>query len=250
MKKSIIAITLLAPLSVMAQESINIYGPGGPAPAMKESAEKFQEKFGIPVNLTFGPQNKWQDSAQANADLIFSGSEVMLHKMKKEFALSNSTALYMRPVSILVRKNNPKAITGIDSLLSKDVKIMVVNGAGQDGLWEDVVGRTGKVADINNINNKIAFYANNSAEAAKKWKDDSTIDAWIIWNHWHNNVKDSTDIVPVEAKYRIYRPVSIAYTPAGLNNKKAKEFITFLNSDEAKAIFNRYGWKTSWDISN
>ncbi|HAD39858.1 MAG TPA: hypothetical protein DCF88_07005 [Plesiomonas shigelloides] len=83
MKKSIIAITLLAPLSVMAQESINIYGPGGPAPTMKESAEKFQEKFGIPVNLTFGPQNKWQDSAQANADLIFSGSEVMLHKMTK-----------------------------------------------------------------------------------------------------------------------------------------------------------------------
>lgn len=247
MKKSIIALLLSFPLSVMAQKSINIYGPGGPAPAMQESAKVFQEKFGVPVNITFGPQNKWQESAKKNADLIFSGSEAMLHKMKQEFNLSNSIALYMRPVSILVRKNNPKEITGIDSLLRKHVNIMVVNGAGQDGLWEDVVGRTGQVSNINNINSKIVFYANNSADAVKKWKEDSAIDAWIIWNHWQNNIKDTTDLIPVESKYRIYRPVSIAYTNNGLNNEKAKEFIEFLSSNEAKLIFHKYGWETSWD---
>lgn len=247
MNKNLIAAVLLIPFSTMAQESINIYGPGGPAAAIQESAKHFQDKYGITVNVTFGPQTKWRDKAEQNADLIFSGSEVMLHQLKKDFNLTNNTALYMRPVSILVRKGNPRHITGISSLLNKNVKIMVVNGAGQSGLWEDVIGRTGNVADINNINNKIAFYANNSAEAAKRWGEDSSIDALIIWNHWHNNLKASTEIIPVEPMYQIYRPMSIAYTHTGINNKNAERFVNFLTSKEAKRIFNSYGWKQSWN---
>lgn len=249
MKKYLLTATLLLPLSAMAQETLNIYGPGGPAPALQASAKQFQEKYGVTVNVTFGPPAKWQAKAKQNADLIFSGSEIMLHQLKKDFNLTNNTALYLRPVSILVRKDNPKGIHGINSLLKEPVKIIVVNGAGQSGLWEDVIGRTGNIADINNINHKIAFYANNSAEAVKKWQEDTSIDAMIIWNHWYYNLKDSADLIPVEPQFRIYRPVSIAYTPAGINNKKAKEFIAFLSSNEAKTIFDSYGWKTTWNVT-
>ncbi|CAD5568929.1 substrate-binding domain-containing protein [Escherichia coli] len=238
---------LLASFSTFAQESINIYGPGGPAPAIKENAKVFQDKFGVIINLTSGPQNKWQESALKNADLIYSGSEAMLHDMKRNFDLFKSKALYMRPVSILVRKGNPKNITGIKSLLDKDIKIMVVNGAGQTGLWEDVIGRTGKVSDIDNINSKITFYANNSAEALKKWNDDPAVDAWIIWNHWQNNIKDTSELISVEPQYRIYRPFSIAYTSSGLTKENTKKFIEYLSSNEASEIFARYGWKPSWE---
>ncbi|CAG9435885.1 ABC transporter, substrate-binding domain protein [Providencia alcalifaciens F90-2004] len=127
---------------------------------------------------------------------------------------------------------------------------MVVNGAGQSGLWEDVIGRTGKVTDINNINNKIVFYANSSAEALKKWNDDISIDTWIIWNHWYYDVKNTSELVAIEPQYRIYRPFSIAYTASGLDNKSSKKFIEYLLSHEAKKVFSRYGWQAEWDLHN
>ena len=95
MNKHLTVLILSLPLSVIAQETVNIYGPGGPAPAIQESAEQFQKKYGVTVNVTFGPQNKWQEKAKQNADLIFSGSEVMLDQLKKDFHLTNSAALYM-----------------------------------------------------------------------------------------------------------------------------------------------------------
>ncbi|CAG9435895.1 hypothetical protein NVI2019_NGLDDFDA_03987 (plasmid) [Providencia alcalifaciens] len=104
MLKKIMLASMLISSNVFAQESINIYGPGGPAPAIKENAKIFQDKYGIVVHVTSGPQNKWQEQALDDADIIYSVSEVMLHEMKKKFNLSDSSALYMRPVSILVRK--------------------------------------------------------------------------------------------------------------------------------------------------
>lgn len=40
-----------------AQTSVGlrVYGPGGPAPAMKEAAKAFEQKTGTPVVVTAGP---------------------------------------------------------------------------------------------------------------------------------------------------------------------------------------------------
>jgi Accessory colonization factor AcfC, contains ABC-type periplasmic domain len=51
--------------------SLKVYGPGGPAPAMKEAATAFEKATGIKVEVTAGPTPKWIDAARANADLIF-----------------------------------------------------------------------------------------------------------------------------------------------------------------------------------
>ena len=209
---------------------------------------RFQEKYGTKVNVIFGPTSTWEDAAKDNADLIFSGSEIMMHEMREDFNLMGGTALYLRPVSIIVRSGNPKKISGIDTLLESKANIMVVNGAGQKGLWEDVIGRTGRISSINKFSEKIKFSANNSAEAVRKWKNDNSLDALIIWNHWIENLGETATVIPVEEKYRIYRPVSIAYMPSSVNDKKNKAFVDFLSSEESESIFNKYGWKKYWPV--
>jgi accessory colonization factor AcfC len=46
-----------------AAQTLNVYGPGGPAPAMKEAAASFGATHNVEVNVTTGPTPKWGDRA-------------------------------------------------------------------------------------------------------------------------------------------------------------------------------------------
>jgi Bacterial extracellular solute-binding protein len=89
-----------------------------------------------------GPTAQWIAQAKGDADLIYSGSETMMtdfiEAMGGELLPETVTPLYLRVSAILVRPGNPRHITKFDDLLSPGLKILVVNGAGQKGLWEDI----------------------------------------------------------------------------------------------------------------
>src|ERR1700749_1799307 len=61
-----------------AQSALHVYGPGGPAPAMKEAALAFEKKTGTHVEVIAGPTRSWIDHAREDADVIYSGSETMM----------------------------------------------------------------------------------------------------------------------------------------------------------------------------
>ena len=62
---------------------------------------------------------------------------------------------YMRKAAILVRPGNPSHIHGLEDLKQPGHRILVVNGAGQRGLWEDVVGRRGDIAAVTKFRSNI-----------------------------------------------------------------------------------------------
>lgn len=223
------------------------FGPGGPAPAMREAAKLFEAKKGIKVNIVAGPLPKWKGQAYRKADLIFSGSENMMTNFVRKnlrglINASSIQSLYLRPSAILVRPGNPKGIHGIKDLSKSGVKVLVVEGAGQVGLWEDVVGRTADIQLINGVRRNIAFFAVNSAQAKKKWYGDKSFDAWLIWTIWQKENQSAADLINVEPEHRIYRSAGIALTKRSNNNKLAQEFIEFLKTDEVKKIFIKKGW--------
>lgn len=151
---------------------LRAFGPGGPAPAMREAAKVFGDKKGIMVEINAGPTPAWKDQSTAIADLIFSGSEYMMTDfVQKDLPGLIDTAtirtLYLRPSAILVRPGNPKGIKGIKDLTKPGLRILVVQGAGQIGMWEDVAGRTGSVKLVDAVRRNIGFFAPNSAEAKK-----------------------------------------------------------------------------------
>ena len=67
----------LAAAPARAQGVINVYGPGGPAPAMQEAAKAFGAMNKVTVNVAAGPTPQWLDKAKQDADVIFSGAENM-----------------------------------------------------------------------------------------------------------------------------------------------------------------------------
>src|SRR3546814_1970160 len=76
---------------------------------------------------------------------MFSGAENMMTDFVKAMngAIDEKTIdpLYRRASNILVRPGNPHHIGGLRDLLRPGFKVMVVQGAGQTGLWEDMAGR-------------------------------------------------------------------------------------------------------------
>ncbi|MBT9522055.1 MAG: substrate-binding domain-containing protein, partial [Dechloromonas sp.] len=208
-------LTEFGTLQAAAQTSsgLRVYGPGGPAPAMKEAAKAFEQKTGTPVAVTAGPTPEWIEQAKNDADLIYSGSETMMtdfaQAMEAQFDETRVEPLYLRPLSILVRPGNPTGIKGLRDLFRPGHRVIVVNGAGQNGVWEDAAGRQGDIESVRALRKNIVKYAKNSALAKQAWIEDPSLDAWLIWNIWQVANPALADVVPVEKEYVIYRDTGI-----------------------------------------
>jgi accessory colonization factor AcfC len=239
-------VTLANPISTSAAQDLRIYGPGGPEPAIREAARQFGAAHGIDIAITAGPTGRWIDAAKADADLIYSGSETMmtdfLNAMGGELVATTVTPLYLRASAILVRPGNPRKIKSFNDLLVPGVKILIVNGAGQNGLWEDIAGRKGNIATVKALRANIVTYAKTSAEARQAWIDDRSIDVWLTWAIWQGDDPALAEIIGIEPELRIYRDAGIALTRRGQGKATASEFVEFLASPAGAAIFEKRGW--------
>lgn len=227
--------------------TINVYGPGGPAPAMQEAAQAFGAAHQVTVNVVAGPTPQWVEKAKQDADVIFSGAEYMLGDYAKAlpgaFDLRDAQPLYLRPVAILVRPGNPKGIRGFRDLLAPGVKVLTVAGAGQTGLWEDVAGRTGDIGMVRALRKNIVFpEAANSGAAKEQWIRDKDIDAWLIWNIWQVANPTLAQLVEMDEPFRIYRDTGVVLTGKGRQQPQAKAFVAFLQSPAGQKIFAKWGW--------
>jgi accessory colonization factor AcfC len=241
----LISVCLCAGLQLVAQEpTLHVYGPGGPLGPMQECADMFGKTNHAQVVVTAGPEPKWFAQAQKDGDVIFGGADYMLTDfgLKHPGMLDDKSRveLYVRPAGILVRKGNPKNIRTLADLARTGVRIVDVNGAGQLGLWEDLAGRAGLIPGIQK---NIAVSLGNSAEAISHWKSDPELDAWITYESWHYRLTDITDLVKLPKAQKLYRGTPIAITKAALNRALAEKFIAFLQTPQAHAVFQKWGWK-------
>ena len=238
-------------LPAVAQEKVtnapvgvlNVYGPGGPLGPMKECGDIFSKSRSVQLKVTAGPEDKWINQAQQDADIIFGGAEYMLTQfVQKHPGLVDEktrTELYIRAAGILVRKGNPKKIRTLADLTRKGVSIVDVNGAGQLGFWEDLAGARGLIPGIQR---NIVVSVASSAEAIEKWKSMPELDAWITYESWHNRLKDTTSLVR-PLRERLYRGTPIAITSITDERELAQQFVKFLQSEQGHAVFQKWGWK-------
>lgn len=239
---------LLVPFMVLAQkDTLFIFGPGGPYPAIHEAAEQFSQKHDMVIAVTKGPLPNWKDQAHTQADLIYSGSEDMMslfmNVFEKELIPESIEPLYFRKSGLIVRKGNPKKIKKLEDLRQPGISIMVVNGAGLSGVWEDMLGNLKDKRIFRDIRRNITHFATNSGVAQSNWHNHADIDVWITWDIWQKMNADQADFIPVKKKYTVWRDCGIGITQKGKDNPWAESFYQYLQTAEAHTIFKKWGWK-------
>lgn len=240
-----IALAFTTPASA---ETLNVYGPGGPAPAMEEAAKVYGAQSGTQVRVVAGPTKEWIVKAKADADIVYSGSEHMMtdfvREMEGQIDEQTIDPLYLRVSNILVRPGNPRRIRGLRDLMTRGRRVIVVQGSGQTGLWEDMAGRTGDVRMVRALRRNIVAFAATSADAKARWMADPSVDAWIIWGVWEKANPTIADAVAVEPQYRLYRDTGTALTLRGKAKPESARFLNFLRSPAGARIFAKWGWIT------
>lgn len=242
----ILLAVLVSTMSLKAQvDTIYVYGPGGPYPAMAEAAQMFSEQEHVYVKVIRGPFGQWKSAAQQNADLIYSGAEFMMTHFIGELPNIDSETvkpLYLRKSGLLVRPGNPKQIHSIKDLQNKGVSVMVVNGAGLTGVWESMIGQTRDIDQLKKLRKNIVYFAANSGVAKEQWQNQQDIDVWLTWNIWQVANAELAEFVELDDRYTIYRDCGIAFTNSAKSGVLVEAFYDFLQSEEVKPIFKKWGW--------
>ena len=226
---------------------ITLYGAGGPHTAFIRVGKLFAKKTGVPVKVIFGPERKWTEKAQRNADILWGTSEQSMTaflETYKEFKSKDVEPIYIRRAVIAVQKGNPKHIHGFNDLLKRGMKIVVTEGAGVyntsgTGVWEDVVGRLGSLNDIKEFRGNIVSFAKGSGAGFRAFKG-LKADAWITWIHWPLTHPNDADVVELSKQRVIYRDLGIVASEKA--DPATAEFIKFLKGKEAYEIFKSEGW--------
>jgi len=223
---------------------LRVYGPGGPLAPMQECGKLFADKRGVGVRADGGPEQRWWELAEKEADVVFEGAEYMLTDFMRRHPgfldPATRTSLFDRPAAILVRKGNPRAIARLEDLARPGIRLLDVAGAGQLGLWEDLAGRKGLIPALQR---NIAASFSNSAEAIAAWRADPGLDAWITFESWHYRLPEETQVVPLPAEEQLLRGTPAAVVARSAQRELALAFLTFLRGEECHAVFRRQGWR-------
>jgi len=226
---------------------VYLYGPGGPHTALIRAGEVFTKKTGTPVKVVYGPESKWTEDAQRNADIIWGASEQSMTAFLQTYTEFDSDAvepIYLRRAVIAVRPGNPKQIKSFEDLLQPGISIVVTEGAGVyntsgTGLWEDIAGRLGVLGDVRSFRRNIVAYSKGSGASFRAFKE-LDADAWITWSHWPLTHPNDADMVEISPDRVIYRDLNVVTNAQA--DPEAARFIEFLKQEEAMSIFESEGW--------
>lgn len=250
-----------------------IWGPGGPHTALIPAAELFNEantdSDASPIEICYGPEHTWREQALECAGGLMTAAEQQAAGMARIYKeiLDTSTGRYsdlatpltMHGTTIIVPKGNPKGITSLADIIKRDdIGMVVVDGNYHDtltsgtALWEDIIGRTGKLADTANLRDKICYVASGAGDARNQLMDseETGCDVWLYWHDWIIANPDKFDEIELEEKLTIYRDLAVMPT-TNPDGDVVQDFISFvLDSSEANAAMEDEGWCTDCTASS
>ncbi|WP_169432749.1 substrate-binding domain-containing protein [Desulfovibrio aminophilus] len=243
------AILLLLTLSccawrwVMAQssplpagESLRVYGPGGPYPAMKECAALYSARAGIPVEVVKGQPDLLVEAVRSDGDLFYNGAEYMMDDFLAAHPgvldAAGVTPLFARRMGIIVRAGNPKAIAVPEDLRKPGVAVLDVRLENMAGPRHDPPQGLPGVA-LSVVTGEQGFAA---------WKERPDLDAWVTYRTWHAQLTDGSLFLPLPGAEGL-RSVVAAEVIGARHPEEARRFRDWLTSKEARAVFVRHGFE-------
>lgn len=209
---------------------------------MEEIGKEFQNKYGVEINYTYGAceQNLSQIQVSKKGDVYIPGSINYYEILKKKNLSSyKKDVAYHIPV-IAVTKENSKNIKNLEDLSNEGVKVILGNES-------TAVGKISKkVLQKNNLYDKVKKNVVATTATANEIVTNLKIkqgDASILWEENAFKVKD-IETIQIPKKNSAVSTIPACVLNTSKDKELSKKFIDFVISDEGKAIFKKYGFKT------
>jgi accessory colonization factor AcfC len=216
--------------------TLRAYGPGGPQHVIQECAELYRQITGVAVDVRRAFPGELARGIREDGDLYFGGAEYMLDDFARQHPglldLDTVENLHPRRIGIVVRKGNPLAITGVESLDREGVHLLAVrreNMAEFHALLDDQGGNVWRLV-------------HSGQEGVAAWRSLPELDAWVTYKSWHVELKEESEFIELPGAEAV-RFTTVALTRRTAHRETARHFVDFLKSPEARQIFVRHGWE-------
>jgi molybdate transport system substrate-binding protein len=227
-------------------ERILIFAGAASKPATEEVVKIFQEKTGIPVDVSFGGSGfvLSQMKLTKKGDLYFPGSSDFMEIAKKEgfvFPGSERIVVYLLP-AINVQKGNPKRIYSLKDLTKDGIRVAIANpefvcvGTYAAEIIEKNLSPIEKEKFKKNLVNYTES-CEKTANAISLRAVDAVL-GWRVFQYWDPERIETIYLKPDEIPRVGYIPIAISkFTQDKILSQK---FIDFLISPQGKDIYQKY----------
>jgi molybdate transport system substrate-binding protein len=239
-----IAFTVLAFRASAENSDLTVFAAASLSDSLKELGHDFEAHHGghVQFNLAGSNQLARQIKEGAPADVFFSADELKMNDLAKAGLIENSTrqSLLSNTLVVIVNAKKPAALNSIKDLGGDSIaKIALAQTdtvpAGiyskqyltSIGLWKSVQP---KVIETENVRAALAAVATDNVDAGIVYKTDALIP---------NDVRVALEVA-ADAGPKISYPLAVVkHAP---HEAAARDFVKYLESPEALAIFKRYGF--------
>lgn len=224
------------------QQELLVYCGAGLRKPMEEIAAMFQEETGNIVQFSFGgsAQCIGQILTVNKGDVFLPGDVAELEELIKKDKIDRQKPVVLHIPVLAVPAGNPAGITGIKDLAKPGVKVVLgdpkANPIGKladqmlkdHGIYEQVAPNV--VARAATVNELFAYLALRQADVAVIWEDN------LVGNN-------KIDLVQTADFDRYIKTVPVVSLKCAANPQAANEFVEFVASKKAMAVWEKHGFK-------
>jgi molybdate transport system substrate-binding protein len=236
---------LAAALALIAANGaeVNVYAAASLNDVLKDVAANYEKQSSDKIIFNFGASSLLarQITEHAPADIFFSADEAKMDELQKAGLIVTETRrdLLSNSLAIIVPDDSNLAIPSPDQLVTKTQKIAIADPRAVPagiytkeylsgiGLWEKLES---KIVPTENVRAALAAVESGDVDAGFVYKTDAKIS---------KKVKIAFD-VPIEKGPAIRYPAAII--KGGKSNGAAEGFLHYLESENARKLFEQYGF--------
>jgi len=230
-------------LNIANAAEVNVYAAASLTDVLKEIAVNYEQQSSDKIVFNFGASGLLarQITEHAPADIFFSADEAKMDELQKAGLIVTETRrdLLSNSLVVIVPNDSSLAIASPEQLLSKTQKIAIADPRAVPagiytkeylsgiGLWEKLES---KMVPTENVRAALAAVESGNVDAGFVYKTDANIS---------KKVKIAFS-VSIEKGPAIRYPVAII--KEGKNNAATEGFLRYLESANARKLFERYGF--------
>ena len=223
-----------------------IFAGAASKPATEEVIRAFQQKTGIPVDVTFGGSGfvLSQMTLAKKGDLYFPGSSDFMEIAKKNGVVSPDSekiVVYLVP-AINVQKGNPKRIDSLRDLTKNGVRAAIANPemvcVGTYAV--EIIERNLSSSEKAKLRKNLVNYTESCEKTANviSLKAVDAVIGWRVFQFWDPERIETIYLKPGEIIRIGYIPIAIS--KFARDRATAQKFIDFLLSSEGRESFRKY----------